>query len=173
MDANEEKKTDEKREQKPHSAFGWRQNVHWIERLQFRTVVWYVCTLFETGKPWKFLEHNFESRFSSKFLLRCMCVCERCWLECCTTKQNEFVKWICVEINNHCRFLLFKWNSRFYAIILQTLTPEHSSWMKSLRTHAQHYTARTYLQCMFYIRRRTPYTHCSTCTNFLCECVYF
>lgn len=89
MDANEEKKTDEKREQKLHSAFGWRQNVHWISISLNWTIAVQdcgdVCTFFETGKPWKFLRHNFDFEITPPLwsVSVCVSVCELCMCENC------------------------------------------------------------------------------------------
>lgn len=73
MDANEEKKTDEKREQKPHSAFGWRQNVHWIERLQCRTVM--MSVRFSKLENHENFLGTISIYFSKFLLLRHVCVC--------------------------------------------------------------------------------------------------
>lgn len=79
MDANEEKKTDEKREQKPHSAFGWRQNVHWIERLQCRTVM--MSVRFSKLENHENFLGTISIYFSKFLLLRhvCVCVCICVW----------------------------------------------------------------------------------------------
>lgn len=166
MDANEEKKTDEKREQKPHSAFGWRQNVHWIERLQFRTAMMSVrfSKLENHEKILGTISIHFRN--CSSTVRERVCVHWMC---------TEIIRWnfvhreeLCVEtfsnriIADFC--FLNESNSRFCIITLYTLRPEHSSWKNSLKTHAQ-YTTLKHLQWIYVTH--TSYTY------FLCECVYF